>query len=90
MREILHSLRQPETGEGAAQWQGMCLPHHGALCSSSTTPKEATKKQENYKNYIKTIERVTKKKSLNDQTISVLLKKHLYIPCDPNKIPPVK
>lgn len=62
MREVLHPLRQPEAGGGGAdQWQGMCLPHHGALCSSLIPPKEATKKQENYKNYIKTIERATKK-----------------------------
>lgn len=39
---------------GAAQWQGMC--------ASLTPLKEATKKQENYKNCIKTIERATKKK----------------------------
>lgn len=64
--------------QGAAQWQGMCLLHHGALCASLTPLKEATKKQENYKNCIKTIERATKKKKcLNDQTISVLLKKYL-------------
>lgn len=66
MREVLHPLRQSEAGSGGGtdQWQGMCLPHHEALCSSLTSPKEATKKQENYKNYIKTIERATKKKKV--------------------------